>query len=94
MGKRKTAPDEGVVNLLIFLNYGASSDPVCTIGTSGPSSRPQPPQARTRTTSSKSKRLRKDPQSPDATPEKRGAIFKKACPKNILDRVARVMSQR
>ncbi|KAI0001916.1 hypothetical protein BJV77DRAFT_24576 [Russula vinacea] len=63
-------------------------------GASGPSSQPQPPQARTRTTSSKSKRLRKDPQSPDATPEKRGAIFKKACPKNILDRVARVMSQR
>ena len=92
MGKRKTAPDEGVANLLTSLNHGASSDPV-TIGASGPSSQPQPPQARTRTTS-KSKRLRRDPQSPDATPEKRGAIFKKACPKNTLDRVARVMSQR
>ncbi|KAJ7673593.1 hypothetical protein B0H17DRAFT_1161807 [Mycena rosella] len=30
----------------------------------------------------------------EATPEKRGAIFKKKCPKNILDRVERVMTQR
>lgn len=33
-----------------------------------------------------------DPNEP--APEKRGAIFKKACPKNILERVDRVMSQR
>ncbi|KAI0067800.1 hypothetical protein BV25DRAFT_1819238 [Artomyces pyxidatus] len=34
-------------------------------------------------------------QDPDApAPEKRGAIFKKACPKNILERVDRVRSQR
>ncbi|KAI0053364.1 hypothetical protein FA95DRAFT_1579484 [Auriscalpium vulgare] len=40
----------------------------------------------------KRKRTTKDPDSPP--PEKRGAIFKKACPKNILERVDRVMSQR
>ncbi|KAN0125069.1 hypothetical protein V8E52_001621, partial [Russula decolorans] len=44
-----------------------------------------------RTVSSRSKKPRKDP---DATPEKRAAMFKKSCPKNIQDRVARVMSQR
>ncbi|KAF8481285.1 hypothetical protein DFH94DRAFT_449321 [Russula ochroleuca] len=93
MGKRKSVPDEGVVNLLTSPDHDARSDPAC-IGASGPSSQPQPPKAQTRTTSSKSKRLRKDPESSDATPEKRAAIFKKACPKNILDRVARVMSQR
>ncbi|KAI0748338.1 hypothetical protein C8Q80DRAFT_1270759 [Daedaleopsis nitida] len=38
------------------------------------------------------KRQRKDPNAP--VPEKRGAMFKKACPKNIIDRVERVMSQR
>jgi hypothetical protein len=41
------------------------------------------------------KKQRKKKADPDApVPEKRGAIFKKACPKNILDRVDRVMSQR
>jgi len=41
------------------------------------------------------KKQRKKKVDPDAPiPEKRGAIFKKACPKNILDRVDRVMSQR
>lgn len=70
--------------------HDASTDPARS-DASGPSSQQQQPQAHPRTASSKSKRPRKDP---DATPEKRGAIFKKACPKNILDRVARVMSQR
>ncbi|KAJ7452852.1 hypothetical protein FB451DRAFT_676023 [Mycena latifolia] len=32
--------------------------------------------------------------SPATPPEKRGAIFKKKCPQNILDRVERVMTQR
>ncbi|KAI5124074.1 hypothetical protein M0805_003901 [Coniferiporia weirii] len=42
----------------------------------------------------KPKRARKakDPDAP--VPEKRGAIFKKACPKSILERVDRVISQR
>jgi hypothetical protein len=41
------------------------------------------------------KRQRKKKADPDApVPEKRGAMFKRACPKNILDRVDRVMSQR
>ncbi|KIM77496.1 hypothetical protein PILCRDRAFT_76604 [Piloderma croceum F 1598] len=41
------------------------------------------------------KKQRKKKVDPDApVPEKRGAMFKKACPKNILDRVDRVMSQR
>ncbi|KAF7335749.1 hypothetical protein MVEN_02230600 [Mycena venus] len=31
---------------------------------------------------------------PAATPEKRGAVFKKKCPQNILDRVERVRTQR
>lgn len=33
-----------------------------------------------------------DPNAP--VPEKRGAIFKKACPQNIIDRVNRGMTQR
>ncbi|KAG5652310.1 hypothetical protein H0H81_005460 [Sphagnurus paluster] len=37
-------------------------------------------------------RKKADPDAPK--PEKRGAIFKKSCPKNILDRVERVMLQR
>lgn len=60
----------------------------------GPSSQQQPSQSHPRTVSPKSKKPRKGPQSSDATPEKRGAMFKKSCPKNIQDRVARVMSQR
>jgi len=80
MGKRKLVSNEGCSSV------------------SGPSSRQPPPQAQGQTSSSSpksSKRRRKDPQGSDATLlEKRGAIFKKACPKNILDRVGRVMSQR
>ena len=42
----------------------------------------------------KAKRQRKA-KDPDAlAPEKRGAIFKKVCPKNIIERVERVMGQR
>lgn len=40
----------------------------------------------------KRQRKAKDPDAP--APEKRGAIFKKACPKNIIERVERVMQQR
>ncbi|KAF7976507.1 hypothetical protein HWV62_6313 [Athelia sp. TMB] len=43
----------------------------------------------------KKKKKGKGKSDPDApVPEKRGAIFKKACPKNIMERVDRVMSQR
>jgi hypothetical protein len=40
----------------------------------------------------KKPRKKRDPGATE--PEKRGAIFKKQCPKNILERVDRVMSQR
>ncbi|KDQ61266.1 hypothetical protein JAAARDRAFT_32263 [Jaapia argillacea MUCL 33604] len=40
----------------------------------------------------KKQRKKKDPEAPQE--EKRGAIMKKSCPKNILDRVDRVASQR
>ena len=40
----------------------------------------------------KRQRKRKDPNAPEE--EKRGAIFKKKAPQNILDRVYRVMEQR
>ncbi|KAG6845270.1 hypothetical protein H0H87_011679 [Tephrocybe sp. NHM501043] len=43
---------------------------------------------------SKGGRSRKKADADAPKPEKRGAIFKKSCPKNILDRVERVMSQR
>lgn len=40
----------------------------------------------------KRQRKAKDPDAP--APEKRGAIFKKKCPQNIIERVERVMQQR
>ncbi|KAI0647256.1 hypothetical protein C8Q79DRAFT_615946 [Trametes meyenii] len=40
----------------------------------------------------KRQRKAKDPNAP--VPEKRGAVFKKACPQNIIERVRRVMEQR
>ncbi|KAF5378349.1 hypothetical protein D9615_008763 [Tricholomella constricta] len=42
----------------------------------------------------KASRSRRETNPDEPEPEKRGAIFKKSCPKNILDRVERVMSQR
>ena len=62
-------------------------------------SKPAPSVPQNMATSSKAqppaKKQRKKKADPDApVPEKRGAMFKKACPKNILDRVDRVMSQR
>ncbi|EIW84622.1 hypothetical protein CONPUDRAFT_116757 [Coniophora puteana RWD-64-598 SS2] len=42
----------------------------------------------------KKRQRKKDPANDEPPPEKRGAIMKKKCPKNILDRVDRVMSQR
>jgi hypothetical protein len=94
MGKRKLASDEGIVDSTSLSKRGVSPDLTC-IGVSGPSSH-QAPEAHAQTSLPSSKRPRiKDPQGSNATsPEKRGAIFKKSCPKNILDRVARVMSQR
>ncbi len=90
MVKRKLAPDADVIDLTGPSWYGAGSD---SAGASGPSQQQQ--QQAPQTSPSKAKRLRKDPQSSDVSlPEKRGAMFKKSCPKNILDRVARVMSQR
>ncbi|KAI9512842.1 hypothetical protein F5148DRAFT_1160312 [Russula earlei] len=98
MGKRKFESDECVVGSTSSLpERAASSAPV---GVPGPSSCERQPQAETPaplSVKTRSKRARKDPQGQgsDATaPEKRGAIYKKACPKNIKDRVARVMSQR
>ena len=85
MGKRKLAPNEEVIDL----TTPSSQD----VGASGSSQQQQ--QQASQTSPSKAKRLRKNPQKSDVPPpEKRGAMFKKACPKNILERVARVMSQR
>ncbi|TDL21594.1 hypothetical protein BD410DRAFT_724161 [Rickenella mellea] len=52
----------------------------------------QTPRYAPQTPPAKRARKKKDPDVPE--PEKRGAIFKKACPKNILERVDRVISQR
>ena len=97
MGKRKSAPDDEGISITLFLKHDTNSHPACT-GTSGSSSQQKPSQAHPQTVSSSSKsspkRARKNPQSSDATPENRGAGFKKSCPKNIQDCVARVMSQR
>ena len=41
-----------------------------------------------------SKKTRKQKDLDTSAPEKRGAIFKKQCPKTILDRVERVIQQR
>jgi hypothetical protein len=86
MPKRKLAPGEDVID---FTGPNSGS-----VGTSGPSQQHAP-----QTSPPRAKRLRKDPhKDPQSSgvslPEKRGAIFKKSCPKNILDRVARVKSQR
>ena len=91
MPKRKLAPGEDVIDLTGPSWHSSGLD---SAGTSGPSKQHAP-----QTLPPRAKRLRwdpcKDPQSPDATlPEERGAMFKKSCPKNILDRVARVKSQR
>lgn len=91
MPKRKLAPGEDVIELTGPSWHGANSG---SAGTSGPLQQQGP-----QTSPSRAKRLRKvphkDSQSSDVPlPEKRGAIFKKSCPKNILDRVARVKSQR
>ncbi|KAJ7494832.1 hypothetical protein B0H11DRAFT_2003546 [Mycena galericulata] len=54
-----------------------------------------PPEASSSQTAPPAKKTRK--KASDATaapPEKRGAVFKKKCPQNILDRVERVMTQR
>lgn len=53
---------------------------------------PQPPAQEALPPPVKKQRKKKDPNEP--APEKRGAMFKKKCPQNILDRVDRVMSQR
>jgi len=65
--------------------------PTVAIPTAGSSSNPimldTPPRP-----TAKKPRKKADPDAPQ--PEKRGALFKKKCPKNILDRVDRVISQR
>lgn len=87
MGKRKLAPDDDVIDLTGPSWHGSGSN---SAGASGP-----PRQQASQTSLSKAKRPRKDPQSSNVSlPEKRVAILKKSCPKNILERVARVMSQR
>jgi hypothetical protein len=50
-----------------------------------PATAPAPP-------AKKKARRTTDPGAPQE--EKRGAVFKKGCPKNILDRVDRVIEQR
>ncbi|KAH9968858.1 hypothetical protein BC827DRAFT_1263339 [Russula dissimulans] len=92
MVKRKGAydSDEGVVNSPL---HDASLYLTCSTGVSEANSH----QARVpgRAPLSKSKRAREGPQDSDATaPEKRGARLRKSCPKNILERVERVKSQR
>ncbi|KAK0194810.1 hypothetical protein F5146DRAFT_923008 [Armillaria mellea] len=52
-----------------------------------PSAAPIPPK-------SLAKAKAKTPREPKPKPEKRGAIFKKKCPQNILDRLDRVIEQR
>ncbi|THH05732.1 hypothetical protein EW145_g4583 [Phellinidium pouzarii] len=42
----------------------------------------------------KAKRAKKSKDADASVPEKRGAIYKKSCPKNILERLDRVISQR
>ncbi|KAJ8594642.1 hypothetical protein M405DRAFT_470179 [Rhizopogon salebrosus TDB-379] len=60
---------------------------------SQPQLQPQPQvQAAVPPSAKKQRKKRKDPNEPPS--EKRGAMFKKKCPQNILDRVDRVMSQR
>ncbi|KAK0448525.1 hypothetical protein EV421DRAFT_1782786 [Armillaria borealis] len=54
-----------------------------------PSAAPTPPKAL-----AKAKAKAKTPREPKPKPEKRGAIFKKKCPQNILDRLDRVIEQR
>jgi len=63
--------------------YGYLSSPAA--GSSTNAILPKPPPA-------KRQRKKKDPDAP--VPEKRGAKFKRACPKAILERVDRVVSQR
>lgn len=94
MGKRKFVSGDGAVDSTSLSKEGAGSDPA-GMDVSGPSSQRQPPYKLARKSSSSPKKSRSDPQDSDGTaPEKRGKIFKKSCPKNILERVARVMSQR
>jgi hypothetical protein len=60
---------------------------------SQPQLQPQPQvQAAVPPSAKKQRKKKKDPNEPPS--EKRGAMFKKKCPQNILDRVDRVMSQR
>jgi hypothetical protein len=92
MSKRKFVSDDGIFDSTSLSKQGAGSGSA-GMDVSGPSSQRQPLYKRARTSSPK--KSCKDPQDSDVTaPEKRGKIFKKSCPKNILDRVARVMSQR
>ncbi|KAI0307910.1 hypothetical protein B0F90DRAFT_1813275 [Multifurca ochricompacta] len=90
MSKRRFESDKDVVDLT------TSSEHVA--GSSHPSSQPQQPvqaYAGAHPSLSRPKKRRKTSQNSDASlPERRGAVFKKSCPKNTLERVARVMSQR
>ncbi|KAI0934905.1 hypothetical protein AcV5_006599 [Taiwanofungus camphoratus] len=58
----------------------------------GPSSNPIVIDSPVKAPPAKRQRHKKDTDVP--IPEKRGAVFKKRCPKNILDRLDRVFSQR
>ncbi|KAI0332129.1 hypothetical protein GY45DRAFT_1247526 [Cubamyces sp. BRFM 1775] len=89
--KRKAAEDpdlDSVTPAAASSSYVARYPPVA-----GSSSNPilldSPPAKKP---AAKRQRKAKDPDAP--VPEKRGAIFKKTCPQNIIERVRRVMEQR
>ncbi|KAJ3477870.1 hypothetical protein NLI96_g10165 [Meripilus lineatus] len=71
------------------LPSGSQANPIELDLTPPPSPPPAPPPS---LPPAKKQRQKKDPN--EAAPEKRGAAFKKKCPKNILERVERVISQR
>ncbi|KAJ7106984.1 hypothetical protein C8R44DRAFT_805057 [Mycena epipterygia] len=77
-----------------------ASYPVKATNPSPVASSSQVPSRSDSTPAKKARRKAGDPPAPKtsppkaASPEKRGAVFKKKCPQNILDRVERVMSQR
>ncbi|KAI0274748.1 hypothetical protein BC834DRAFT_9703 [Gloeopeniophorella convolvens] len=101
MGKRKFAYDpDNVIDLTQPEPSATSSSARRQVPTPGPSrtagpSPRLPPVPQALPPQPKPKKARIEGKGARAAgPEKRGAMFKKMCPKNILERVARVMSQR
>ncbi|KAJ6611934.1 hypothetical protein B0H10DRAFT_1808509 [Mycena sp. CBHHK59/15] len=69
-----------------------AADPAPTASTSKVPSHHVVDQGEESPPAKKQRQRKEDP--PASSPEKRGAIYKKKCPQNILDRVERVMTQR